>query len=77
MVMLQVSDANFSHVPSAAKVISSAADDQKQIIAVVERSPWGEEEGGLTDIEFALFLFCPILGPVPPNMEQQAMYLVS
>ena len=35
--MLRVSDANFGHVPSAAKakVISSAADDQKQIIAVV------------------------------------------
>ena len=69
--MLQVSDANFSHVPSAAKVISSAADDQKEIIAVVE-VPQGGEEGGLTNIEFALFLFCPILGPVPPNMNVQA-----
>ena len=36
LVKVQVSDANFSHVSSAAKVISSAAVDQKQIIAVVE-----------------------------------------
>ena len=35
-VDVQVSNANFSHVSSAAKVISSAAVDQKQIIAVVE-----------------------------------------
>ena len=48
LVKVQVSDANFSHVSSAAKVISSAAVDQKQIIAVVE-TRWG---GGLTNRVF-------------------------
>ena len=49
-VDVQVSNANFSHVSSAAKVISSAAVDQKQIIAVVVES--GQQIG------LSLFLVC-------------------
>ena len=48
-----VTDANFSHVSSAAKVISCrAAVDQKQIIAVVGRDSMRRGVGGLTNRAF-------------------------
>ena len=64
-----VTDANFSHVSSAAKVISCrAAVDQKQIIAVLGRDSMRRGVGGLTNRAFIVSFLPYFGGMVPPYM---------